>query len=607
MHDDHASTPLSYSAELELASQLLTRDPKHALHHCIGALALQPQRREWHVILRELLAGGELRRVLEQDTFFASKAALAWHMHERGELAEALDLIGAVAGAVPHLGFQQWFGVWLEEAAAARAEIDAGTVLRVLLLGTSFGIGRIRLLPAEQAAARELAPIARFAAESLRDAQVYMLASSVLRRAGDNAAAVAMAEHARDAGAELAQVATVVGLALRAAGDPVRAIDVFDGAFQVSRDVIYLQEKFRALVDAGRWQEAADLAKTITASKPPDGESQLEYAFVERALRDKLPVPSAPPLDHIRRQSLGHGQLFAMGDATANVLRQIIQSKPQHEIGETIRTMDVSTAVQGHEGASNRLCMALVFKGSTDPRVASYSNDKVMRMVRDHADQYTLWKQDGDVVVQALPVPPAAVLDYVEALAEPRGEDFLALWERGRANVPAAMAREWVAATVHPRMPVACVHEGPAYLYRAQVCALIGLAHSEPGWDGTQKRDAFLSLLRGVIDWPMAAAIRVAAEIAMTEPSAMHEVRLTLIDLIGPLEDLPNAAIPGTLLYALEMLPFVGKDYTEKLSSSLAARDADAPDDRDDDDDEPAPEPEPEPAKKPWWKVWGKN
>ncbi len=599
MHDDHANTPLSYSQELELASQLLTRDAKHALHHCVGALALEPSRREWRAILRELLASGDLRRVLETDTFFASKAALAWDMHERGELADALDLIGAVSAAVPHLGFQQWFGTWLEEAASARAEIDPSTVLRVLLLGTSFGIGRIRLLPSEQAAARELAPIARFAAETLRDAQVYMLASSVLRRAGDNAAAVAMAEHARDAGAELAQVATVVGLALRAAGNPTSAIDVFDGAFEISGDVIYLQEKFRALVDAGRWQEANALAKTISASKPPDGENQMEYAFVTHALRDKLPAPTAPPLDHIRRLSLGHGHLFAMGDATANLLRQLtasLREKQGDDLGETLRGTKIQSAVQGHEGASNRLCMALVFHGSTDPRVASYSNDQVMRMVRDHADQYTLWKQDGDVVVQALPAPPAAVLDYVEKLAAPSGDDFLALWDRGRANVPAATAREWVAATVHSRMPLASAHEGPAYLYRAQVCALIGLAHSEPGWDGTQKRDAFLSLLRGVIDWPLAAAIRVAAEVAMTEPAAMHEVRRTLIDLIAPLQDLPNPAIPATLLYALQMLPFVGKDYTEKLESSLAAREQAS-----------EPEPEPEPAKKPWWKVWGKN
>jgi len=374
---------------------------------------------------------------------------------------------------------------------------------------------------------------------------------------------------------------------------------VFDGAFQLTGDVIYLQEKFRALVDAGRWHEADALATTISASKPPDGENQMEYAFVTGALRDKLPVPTAPPLDHIRRQSLGHGYLFAMGDATANLLRQIADSqreKPEREICETLRATKVNSAVQGHEGASNRLCMALVFHDSTDPRVAAYSNDQVMRMVRDHADQYTLWKQDGDVVVQAVPAPPPAVLDYVEKLAAPSRDDFLALWERGRANIPAATAREWVAATVHPRMPLACVHEGPGYLYRAQVCALIGLAHSEPGWDGTQKRDAFLSLLRGVIDWPLAAAIRVAAEVAMTEPEAMHEVRLTLIELIGPLQDLPNAAIPATLLYALQMLPFVGKDYTERLDASLAAREV-----------ESKPEPEPEPEKKPWWKVWGKN
>src|SRR5690606_39451750 len=63
--------------------------------HCVGAVALEPQRREWHSLLREIFASPkrevELRRVLETDSFYGSKAALAWHMHANGELANALD------------------------------------------------------------------------------------------------------------------------------------------------------------------------------------------------------------------------------------------------------------------------------------------------------------------------------------------------------------------------------------------------------------------------------------------------------------------------------------------------------------------------------------
>ncbi len=609
MHDGHENRPLSYSEEIDLARDLIERgDRTHALHHCLGALALEPQRPEWQPLLRGLLSKGDLRAMLEADSFYAAKAALAWHLHEQKELGSALDLIGAVAVAVPHLGFQQWFGVWLEEAAAAKLAIDAGTVLRVLLLGTSFGIGRIRMLPTEQAAARELAPIARFAAETLQDPQVFLLASAVLRRAGDNSDAILMAQRARDAGGEVAQVATIVGLALRAAGEPADAIEVFEGAFEQTRDVIYLQEMFRALVDAGRWTEANELAQTISRSKPPDSESALEYGFVTHALKANLPVPTSPPLDDIRRRSLGHGAILEMGDATANVLRQIASAPDA--TGESIRAGSVECAVAGHEGPSNRLCMALMFTGSTDMRRASYTNPTPLTFVREGTDTYTLWKLDGDVTVQALAAPPAAVLDWIEQLAQSDADDFLDLWDTARVP-PAATARDWVAATIHPRMPLDRVTEGPSWLVRWQICALIGLAHAERGWEGTGRRDALLSLVRGAIDWPMAAAIRVVTEVALREPSAAREVRQTLIDLVQPLKDVPNAALPTALLIALEMLPHVGKDYLETLRDALDARDTD--DDEDDRElasDEPEPaadEPPPQPPKRPWWKVWGKN
>ena len=612
MHDGHENRPLSYGEEIDLARELIERgDRTHALHHCLGALALAPDRPEWQPLLRGLLSKGDLRASLETEPFYAAKAALAWHMHEQNELAGALELIGSVAGAVPHLGFQQWYGVWLEEAAAAKAEIESGTVLRVLLLGTSFGIGRIRMLPAEQAAARELAPIARFAAETLRDPQVFLLASAVLRRAGESADAIKMAERAQAAGGEVAQVATIIGLAQRAAGNPTQAIEIFEGAFKQTGDVIYLQEKFRALVDAGRWSDAHELAQTITRSKPPDSESALEYGFVTLALKAGLPVPTSPPLDDIRRASLGHGVMLEMSDATANVMRQIAEAhegeaKSVRERGESIRDGNVECAVSGHEGPSNRLCMALMCADSTDLRRASYTNPEALRSVRAATDAYTLWKLDGDVVVQALAAPPAAVLDWVEQLALSDADDFLALWDTKRVP-PAATARDWVAATVHPRMPLERVVEGPTWLFRWQTCALIGLAHSERGWDASPRREALLSLLRGAIDWPLAAAIRVATEVALREPSATRELRQALIDLVQPLKDIPNAALPTALLIALEMLPHVGKDYIETLRDALDSRVSDDNDDREVDADPSEPVPAPPPPKKPWWKIWGKN
>jgi len=552
MHDHDANTPLSYGEELAIAQRLIASgDFSHALHHCLGAIGFEPHRDEWHAVLRDLLVRGGLRKALEDDSYFGAKAALAWHMHDVGELGDALDLIGAVAVAVPHLGFQQWFGRWLEEAAAKHVEVDPGTVLRVLLLGTQFGIGRIKLLPAEQAAARDLAPIARFAAETLKDPQVYMLASAVLRRAGEVTDAIAMGERSRAVGGDAAQAATVIGLAHRAAGQPERAVKIFEETFAQTGDAIYLQEKFRALCDAGNWVDADALAQHLCAVKPPDSEAQMEYAYVARCLQRKTPRPHDPPLDAIRRRSLGHGQIYAMTDATANML---VQHAAQ--MGD-----EITTAVSGHEGPSNRLCIALMFAGSTDPRKAGYSCTEPFRSVS--ANDCALWKLDGDVVVQAMPAPSEQVLAWVDDLCNTDEADFIDLFERAlRMPKVACDPREWAAASVHPRVRPTRAERTPAWLYRWQTCAMIGLACS-------RDRAVLASLLRGVIDWPLAAAIRVAAEVALREPSSTRAYRQALIDLVGPLMHHPNGGLKITLVTALEMLPFVGKSYLEQLRHAM--------------------------------------
>lgn len=619
-HDHCSPRKLTYGEELATTRELIDRgDRQHALHHLAGAVALEPHRREWHPMLGELLADSALVEKLGSDGFVGSHAARAWWLHQRGQLAEALDLIAQVAVAVPHLGFQRWFGVWLEDAAKAHVEIDPGSVLRVMLLGTSFGIGRIQLLPSERAAAAELLPIARFAAETItNEPQVFLLVSSVLRRAAQNAEAAAVAERARGAIDE-DRVATVVGLALRADRQFDKAIAAFQRGHQVSGDAIYLQEVLRTLADAGRWAEAVKLGADIKQQRELDGEGLMEIEYVEKALAAKAPPPTEPPLDTVRRRALGHGFMWNMGDATANAMRQVVDSPELRDkgptgLGESLRGSSFEMAVSGREGPSNRLCVALMFTGTTDPRRAEYSvsdENDVMRSIVDEADQYTLWKLDGGVAVQALPEPPTAVLAWIERLAlhEPTGTnptedfeseaDFLELWAAAKSFPRIeASAREWVAAAVYPRMPVYRVGQGPDWIYRWQVASLIGLALSQTGWDGTARRDALLSLLRGVIDWPLCAAIRVAAEVALEEPEAIREIRQVFLDLTSTVVDVPNGAIPQCLQVALDMLPFVGDEYKERLRAALERPEAEP----EDDDDEPAPA---EDTKRPWWKFWG--
>jgi tetratricopeptide (TPR) repeat protein len=614
MEHDHAR-PRSYAEELELSRKLLEQgDRLHALHHCVGALTLEPHRREWSPTLRELLEHRDVVQKLEGDTFYGSRAALAFHQRERGNLTEAFDSIAPVIEAAPNLGFQRWFVTWLGDAGAVAS---ASAVKRVLALVTTFGLGRIRLLPAERAAAEELVPIADYAIRSLSEPRVLWLAAATYRRAGRCEKAIEAAAKARP-GLPPDLGGTALGLSLRANREFDLACKVFDETFAATGGRDFLHEKLRVLADAGRWNDALSIFERL-GTEGLDPENQGELAELRTRLASNAPAPEVPPFDIVRRRAVGHGTLAPMLDATANGLRQYKEKQSAAnptELGKLIRGDSATVAISGNEGASNRLCMALMFSGEPDPRRAKYSiaTGSALQTVADRVDQYSLWKLDGDIVVQALPAPSTAVADWIEqvALHEPDGAapetlldaggDFLDMWtfSKTQPNVEAG-AREWVAATTYPRMPLFRVAMGPDWVYRWQVASLIGLAHSESGWDGSHRRDAFWSLLDGAIDWPLAAAIRVLAEIALDEPDTTSEIRSRLIRLSETLGNVPNLMIPLTLLNALEAIPFVPEHHVSALRSRLKQDAAEVTDD----DDTDASAPEPPSVKRPWWKFWG--
>lgn len=618
----------SFAQEIVLVNELLAQgDEAHALHHCVSAIGLEPHLPHWQAPLQQLLAGPGVVDRLRGDVFFGAQAALAFHQHARGDLGPAMDLVAQIHEAVPHLGFHRWLFAWAEQAQTQGLAIDPEPLIRALSVGASFGIGRLRLLPGERAAAEELLPVARLALDVVPgDGRVALLASSVLRRAGRWQEAVEAAERALPTQVRPEQAATVRGLALRGLGAFDAALEVFESALSASGDTTYLMEKIRVLADAGRWSDALETWETYTSSRPPDEESLLEHQAIQRAAQAEAPPPEEPPLDIVRRRSLGHGRLWSMHDASANALRQIAgdprwRAKGPVAAGETVRSSNVTLKVSGAEGPSNRLCQALMFAGRPDPRLARYSSstDGDVGLDREPT-QYTLWRRDGDVIVQALPPPPDPVSDWVERLAlhEPDGTasearfetaaDFLDMWSvAADAPLPDAAARDWMAATIYPRMPVFRVCAGPEWVCRWHAAALIGLARSEPGWTGTSRREALASLLNGPVDWPLAAAIRVAAEIALREPDTTREIRQTLIDLSYRLEREDNQGVVAALLGALEMIPYVPTEDRDRLRKALELE-KEGGDDSNAHDGAPDPAEDPEerpPAdRRPWWKFW---
>jgi hypothetical protein len=441
-----------------------------------------------------------------------------------------------------------------------------------------------------------------------------------MRRAARYDEAIEAAERAR-ASSQPEMYLIPKALALRGKRDFNGALRAFDEAREVSGDIIHVAEKVRVLADAGRWAEAIGAWTELSEHRAPDAENTAEYETIERAALANAPPPDEPPLDIVRRRVLGHGALVPMLDATANMLRQVgadegLRAKGPAGAGAAIRDGSINMSVSGQEGPTNRLCQALMFTGEPDPRRADYtSTNNALRRVSDRTDPFPLWRIDGDVVVQALAPPPSHVGDWIERMAMRERDgtiaeeafessaDFLDLWAMAASEPrPAARARDLMAAIVNPRMPVIRVSVGPEWVYRWQVVAILGLVFSEPGWRGTEKREALLSLLRGSLDWPLAAAIRVATELALRETETTRELREELIVLTKAVKDERNSGIAMTLLGALEMLPYVPKEHVEKVRAILqGSGHLDGPETH----GEPSPPPPPPPAaNRPWWKFW---
>lgn len=499
---------LSYEDEIALVNELTSAGVRfHALTHCITALALEPNRPEWRSHLTELLADEKLRHALEEDTFLGAHAARAYWLHRNGKLAEAIEIVAQLQQGAPHAGFAPWLARWCEEAQAARLRIDSAMLVQACMPAMSLGLGRIGLLPAEQAAAEELVPIVTLARKHAPgDVRTALVAAAILRRAGrlDDALDATTGVHANvHDHRHAAMLHATRGFVFRALRRFDEAVTSFDRAFDVDRDPVHRLEQFRVLVDAGQWDDA--LARLGAYRLLAELEAEDEVAFeLVTALKSANTAPLVePPLDLVRRRVLGHGLLIHMGDAMGSSARQV---------GENLRNG------------------------------------------RSESAELDDWI--------------SAISEYDDAQFEP-GSDFLDLWAAaGMRRPPAEPVRAWSFALVHPRVPTSGATPGPIAIHRWRIVAMIGLALSEAGWAGTEKRSVLLDLLRGPMDGTLGAVIRVAAEVALHEPLATKEIRDQLLELVEPFEAEANGALLRTLRIALEMLPFTPRDAIERLADA---------------------------------------
>ena len=603
-----ASTPLHcrHPRELGLEEELTIAedarsqgDWKHALHHYVNALGMEPLARQATDSLRRLAAEHDVFEQLEGNGYVGAHVARALLLADRGEHDEAIEIVAQVDQALPDLGTITLLLEWLDVEKAS--ESTRRIALSRIADAGRVGMGRLQLLKGERAAMAPYADLAARLVTNETDPLVLSVGSGTLRRAGRHEEALAAATAAHNSGEESASIA--LALALRAAGRPDEAAELFSKTFEMTGDPSLLLERARALCEAGHNPEALQsiVQWTNVSGRPPDPECELLKEWVEgRIARD--PIAEGRDYDWIRRSAIGHGLISAMTDASTNVLED-----PRVKRGTPIRI-----GVSSLESPSVRLTLALFAHHSTDPASVDYTYASVPtpdpRNPRAPV-KTLLWRGEDGVMRQAVDPPSDEVREAVAAVAR-EAADLFACWEAAGRFAPrfASTLDSVAAAMVYPIDPPDGAGSTPSWVYKSQVAAACIIARADTRWAGSQRRQILIDLLRGPVDWTVAAAVLALGEVAVREPAALAEIRRELQELAKSVGGEGHCPFAVTLAVTSSKIPFFRPELRQKLEEWLRDDSSEPTDGEETDEQKPEAESaSDEPSavsKKPWWKFW---
>lgn len=547
--------------ELTLAEgAAATGDWPHALHHYLGALALDAQSAQAVAALRKLDARHDLLASLASQTFSGAHIARAWILADRGDRDQALEIAAQVDAAVPQCGAVGLLNAWSDQGPLLPS--TRTWLLRRAAQVSEANTGRVRLLPGERAAIAPYAALAEKLAGGSDEVPLRMLVGALLRRAGRYDDALRETRPASPL-ADDPLLLVQTGLTERAAGRPDEAVATFQKAFERTGQPVHLLERARALAEAGRTDEALRGVADLSArGMPHSHELQLFVAWLEARARGDAQA-LARDYDHVRRCAIGDDIILELGEASTDALRD-----PRLARGQRIQS-----GVSCLEAPSARLCLAMHQGLGHDPRGVEYNFASVPspdpRLPRGRVS-LLLWRNEDGVTVQAVPPPPADLVALVRELASTPNSGFFDLWDAAgeRAARVGGRLAELAATMVYPPDAGGFL---PPWIQRCQLAAACLIARSETGWARSQRRSVLLDLLRGPGDWSTAAVALVLAEIAVREAEPMPEIRRELLALAAAIPTTGHCSYAPTLALVVRRVPLFPSDVMARLYAEWLA------------------------------------
>lgn len=574
-------------AEGEVATAriaLADGDLTHAARHLEDALARDPGLPETHEALAEFAArvGGAEKAL---DWFEPEKRAYVGTVAARGHLCaaagrwdEAVALLAQCAGHEPD---RPWLDVaWLRRPGIAEL-VDPDTVARA-----AAGVAPRLPDPVDEEHRAPLAPLLDLLRASVvRHPDHSMLlwcGSTLARRMGRADDAVAWAEHSY-ALEPCHPAAVMLGYALRSAGRPEQALDV------------WRREVHRDPSDLDLCIDIAELLQTL--GRPAEG---LEWA--ERAVAADPAHPKAAPAAHALRHALDGGtrHLVALADHlrdapdhayAGELLARLGRGRPWlnwipggneaivsllHQALEQPVAADaeLGLTVSALEPPSALLALRTAF-----PRAVLDVQDVPEPDLRTPPRPVTtpLWTYEGTTAHPAVRPPSPEAAEAVRRVA----------WH-GWPHLPAAYddavvlsgldPADLLGVLVHPPAPRddelgrALAAQAPDLWIRAvQVWACLGLAHhrTDEPWAASRRRELLADVLGNAEDWVCEAAALAVVATAWVDPAAREDAaQLVSRRLLDALEARKTRVV--TLTWSLCHLALAAPDIIPEVAALAA-------------------------------------
>jgi tetratricopeptide (TPR) repeat protein len=579
---NESAAAISPAAELQIAHEAFARgELGHAVSHLAWALSADPRSEPARELLDRVIRAAreplDLVPWTKPETPYPIVAVRAAIHARRGQLDEAIRLMGQIYQAVPDTPFLAWLIEWAADAEQFN-QVEPDSMVS-LIAGLSRKLDPAGD-PASRAAIEPLLPaLLSYQASHPQAGRVAALLSTLVRKLGRLDQALALAQQAYAAQPDY-YTAVMLGGAQRARGELAAAVASFRDALRFQpEDLAIRLDIGDALCQSGELASGLAAYQEVLEREPqhpwalpstlyyrhvlgPDGgwDAQLEaYAGANRS-NERANTLVAQLLPY-------RATLPEPSDALINLLRQL------SEQGADARALKIG--LSSLESPSARLAIEqyqIEQYGAANLQVDIATIQRPDPRLPRRSAEYVVWTYNGTDPIPAVRAPAPGVAAVVARLAEHTYDaDSWSFQARQIATqVGPSGIDDLLGVMAHPP---ARPHQFTiwVWIYRVQVAVAFVLAFIDTGWEHSQRKRVLLALANGPLDWTVEAAIIALGQLAREEPAAAAEIGELFLDLLEHQPKPGGVPYLNALLLCALALPSPSPQLTKRVRRELAA------------------------------------